>query len=182
VPYKATIDEIDITDMADKIIYDQKYEKPTDEIVKKRLKESLGMAEKEENRFKYMLRKEMVKKNYWNARYTGTVIIEDKKIKYDFTLGKDGEKIRNLTKTVYLDKIYGKKNASECLSFLFLYDDSIYASGFTYGDGTSNKVHIEFYKTGKLKNCSLIINGEYHRLKWDEDGKLISQNTKKVSK
>lgn len=181
IPYEATADEIAMTNIAEKVGYNQTFERPKNEAFRKRLDDALQMAQDEESRIRHMQAKGMVKKSYWNGLYTGSVIVQSEKAVYSFSLGATGEKLGQVDKTVYVDKPYGKeKKKAQCCSFVF-HDNADSVSSFSYGQG-EGKVTLNFHPKNQLASCGLTIGEEYYRAQWDENGKLVSETRRKIEK
>ena len=179
IPYKATADEIATTNIAKKVVYDQTFEEPTNEIFKDRLHEALNMAAEEESRIRYMVAQGMVRTNYWNGMYSGSVIVESQKTICRFTFKSSKLELQQVEKIVFSDKINGKRDRSSGYSFTFLHDSSDSVSSFSHGQG-EKKVTLGFHENGKLESCGLTIGDEYYRASWDEDGKLVSETKRKI--
>ena len=174
MPYEATSHVLDATNDVKHVVLGGTYKKPDDEVFIKHLDRALRMAEGEVHRIRYMLAKGMVKKNYWNGLYTGSVIVKDEKTVYNFSLGASGNKVGQVNKTVFEDEPYGKMvNNKRCTLMFHEKDGSI--SSFSCGQG-SNKISLSFYPDFSLASCGLAFDGMYNRAKWTEGGKLIHQN------
>ena len=172
VPYEATPDEIAVNQIAKKVAYDRTFEQPKNEVFRKHLEKALELAENEESRVRHMWAAGMVKTNYWNGLYTGSVIVRPEKAVCRFSFGGAGKKIGQINKTVYEDQPYGKiKKQSECYFFVF-HSDTDSVMDFGYGENPST-IALSFYPSNRLKSCGLIIDGQYYRARWDKDGKLV---------
>ena len=162
-----------------KIIYPLNYEQLDNKVLQKRLDEAIALMTKEESIVKYLLKKNLVKKNEWNRRYSGYILFETPKIGYSYEFTTDFKAISSVTKNIYEDKSYRKKKKSG--GHLDFYTDTESVKYFNYGYFLQ-KVELSFYKNKRLKHCHLSIGNKYYDCKWDEDGKLLSTETRQIPK
>ena len=178
VPYRATSDEISLTNAHAVLHYDRRHEMPADRECASRLEEVFRSAEQMESLIRHMLSKGMVKTNYWNGMYSGSVVVESQKSVYRFIFKSALQQLQQVDVSVFDDKPYGKIKAPSGCSFLFLdYRDAV--SSFSSGQG-NDKVTLNFYPDGRLKSCGLFIDEQHKYLQWDENGKIVSQPKNEV--
>lgn len=171
--------EIQNADKVIKITYPLDYEYPDNKILQKRLSEAINILEKEVSIIKYLLEKDLVKKNEWNRRYSGYILFETPKIGYSYEFTTDFKAISSVTKNIYEDKTYRKKKRSG--DYLVFYTDTNNVKSFDYG-AFPKSVELSFYKNKRLKHCHLSIGNKYYNCKWDENGKLLSTETRQIPK
>lgn len=178
VPYKAKPDEVSLTNMTAVPHYDRRHDLPLDREFTNRLEEVLCFAEKQESLIRHMRDKGMVRTNYWNGMYSGSVVVESQNAVYRFIFKSALQQLQQVDVSIFSDKPYGKLNPTEGFSFQF-HDSSDAVSGFSSGQG-KDKVTLNFYPDGTLESCGLFIGNQYYRARWDGNGKILSQTKREV--
>lgn len=178
VPYRATPDELSLTNAHAVLHYDRRHDLPADQELANRLEEVLLSAEKMESLIRHMLSKGMVKTNYWNGMYSGSVVVESQNSVYRFIFKSALQQLQQVDVSVFADKPYGERNASAGCSLLF-YDSRDAVSSFSSGQGR-DKVTLNFYPDGRLKSGGLFIGDQYQYVQWDGNGKIVSQPKKEA--
>ena len=179
IPYEATSYEIAATDGVNHVDLGGTYEVPADKVLGKHLDRALRVAEDEVARIRNMLAKGLVKKEYWNGTFTGSVIIKDEKVVYHLIFDGNGNKVGQVNKTVFEDEPYGKKVKDKCCTLVF-HDAVDSISSFSCGE-SSAKICLNFYQDRSLASCGIAFDGMYYRAKWANDGKLTSQSKRDLA-
>lgn len=174
-PYKATSEEVDMSNMPKLVVYDRDFEKPSDEKMEELVLKALDMAEKEENRIRHIMAKKIVPVTCWNMMCSGSVLVEAEKTRYSFTFKGSTTNIQQFNGYVYKDRIGGTRNLDEEIFILF-HNDTDCIKSFTYGSDIS----LGFYPCNKLEGFSFSESGKHYIARWDEEGKILEQKISEI--
>lgn len=180
IPYAATPDEISVADLRNQVTYDRNFELPNDKEFREQLLAAVELAEKEENRVRYMVAQGMVPTTCWNKMLLGSVIVEAQKANYRFIFKSSSMNIQQVDKMVYEDKVYGKRILDQGYSISF-YDKKDCIRSFSYAYD-SIKTSLNFYECNRLESYSLVSGQRHFCARWNRSGKILDEGVKEGKK